>query len=101
MAHPTPHIAVRRALDDLNDAVAHAPVDAPPADALASESERGPDAPIFPTTLPDGRPFLIAIDADCPRCGKPERAYDPARAVFLCSSMGGGPCGYESTERNR
>jgi hypothetical protein len=42
----------------------------------------------------------IVIDADCPACGKPERSFDPARGVFACSSLGGGPCGYESTERD-
>lgn len=45
------------------------------------------------------QPVRIAIDADCPGCGKPERSFDPARGVFACSSLGGGPCGYESTER--
>jgi hypothetical protein len=49
---------------------------------------------------PGGLPVRIAIDADCPACGKPERSFDPATGLFGCSSMGAGPCGYESTERN-
>jgi hypothetical protein len=42
----------------------------------------------------------IAIDADCPGCGKGERSFDPARGVFGCSSLGSAPCGYESAERD-
>lgn len=42
----------------------------------------------------------IAVDADCPRCGYPERFYEPARQVFGCSSLNPQPCGYESTERD-
>jgi hypothetical protein len=55
--------------------------------------------PDFPLTLPDGRPFRIAIDADCPSRGWPERFFDPARQVFGCTHRTD-PCGYESTERN-
>jgi hypothetical protein len=46
------------------------------------------------------QPVLVVIDADCPGCGKGERSFDPARGVFACGSLGGGPCGYESTERD-
>lgn len=56
---------------------------------------------VTPVPTVAARPVLIAIDADCPGCGKPERSFDPARGVFGCSSLGGGPCGYESTERDR
>jgi hypothetical protein len=52
-----------------------------------------------PERLPDGRPVRIAIDADCPKCGYPERFYEPARGMFGCSSLNPSPCGYESTER--
>lgn len=55
----------------------------------------------LPTTLPDGSPLRIAIDADCPRCGYPERFFEPGRGVFGCSSLNPNPCGYESTERKR
>lgn len=55
----------------------------------------------IPATLPDGRPVRIAIDADCPSCGYPERFYEPARAMFGCSSLNPNPCGHESKERSR
>lgn len=37
----------------------------------------------------------IAIDADCPSCGFPERWLSPERSVFGCSK-----CGAESSERD-
>lgn len=49
--------------------------------------------------LGDQPPLRVAIDADCPSCGYPERFYEPARQVFGCSSLNPQPCGYESTER--
>jgi hypothetical protein len=45
-------------------------------------------------------PLRIAIDADCPRCGYPERFFEPERRVFGCSSLNPNPCGYESTARD-
>jgi hypothetical protein len=45
-------------------------------------------------------PLRIAIDADCPRCGYPERFFEPDRGVFGCSSLSPTPCGYESTTRD-
>lgn len=44
-------------------------------------------------------PTRIAIDADCPKCGYPERFFDLERRVFGCSSLNPTPCGYESMER--
>lgn len=66
---------------------------------VAVEARSLAAAPALPPR-PDGLPVLLVVDADCPSCGKPERTFDPARGVFGCSSLGGGPCGYESTERN-
>lgn len=40
-------------------------------------------------------PLLLAIDADCPGCGHPERTFNPAAGVFGCTQ-----CVYTSTERN-
>lgn len=62
--------------------------------------ERGElDAEAAEVAGPPAGGVFFAIDADCPGCGKPERAFDPARQVFMCSSIGG-RCGYESTERD-
>ena len=44
-------------------------------------------------------PIRLAIDADCPECGYPERFFEPERGVYGCSSLNPKPCGYESTER--
>jgi predicted small metal-binding protein len=41
----------------------------------------------------------IAIDADCPACGYPERAFDPETGLFSCSSLNPEKCDYESRER--
>jgi hypothetical protein len=44
--------------------------------------------------------FKIAIDANCPACGYPERAFDPSAGEFSCSSLNPEPCDYVSRERN-
>ncbi|RSD26381.1 hypothetical protein [Amycolatopsis eburnea] len=38
---------------------------------------------------------LLAIDADCPGCGHPERTLDPVTGVFGCTQ-----CTHTSSERN-
>jgi hypothetical protein len=43
----------------------------------------------------EGHPLLIAIDADCPECGHPERTLNPATGDFGCTR-----CTYVSRERN-
>lgn len=44
--------------------------------------------------------WKIAIDADCPGCGYPERAFDPATGTFSCSSLNRARCDYTSAERD-
>jgi hypothetical protein len=46
-------------------------------------------------------PVRIAVDADCPGCDYPERAFDPTTGVFSCSSLNHNQCGYTSTDRDR
>lgn len=53
------------------------------------------------TQPPVDRPVRIAVDADCPGCGYPERWFDPATGLFGCSSLNLEPCDYVSAERNR
>ena len=86
---------IRDLLQELRDSIARRTAAKPTAGALASDDERGPDMPVGPP-----RPLRIAIDADCPCCGYPERFYEPGREVFGCSSLNRNPCGYESTDRN-
>jgi hypothetical protein len=50
---------------------------------------------------PVERPVRIAVDADCPGCGYPERAFDPATGLFSCSSLNPNQCGYTSADRDR
>lgn len=45
-------------------------------------------------TIETGQAIRICIDADCPKCGWPERWYDGER--FGCNK-----CEYRSAERNR
>lgn len=54
--------------------------------AIAYERRRAAD---------EALPLRIAIDADCPKCGWPERNLDPATGVFACRH-----CPYTSRERN-
>ncbi len=50
-------------------------------------------APVNPGT---GEPFKLAIDADCPGCGWPERNFDTTTNLFGCSK-----CKYTSANRNK
>lgn len=45
--------------------------------------------------MQEDQPLVIAVDADCPRCGWPERTYDTASRRFGCTR-----CEYTSDERN-
>lgn len=50
---------------------------------------------------PKARPTnLIAVDADCPGCGYPERRYNLDTGIFSCSGLNPERCRYESRERN-
>lgn len=44
---------------------------------------------------PSGEAPVLAVDADCPRCGWPERTYDTGTRRFGCIK-----CEYTSDERN-
>lgn len=51
------------------------------------------EAPVNPST---GEVFKLAIDADCPNCGWPERNFDTTTKLFGCRK-----CDYTSNERNQ
>lgn len=63
--------------------------------------ETEPPVPAEPFVKFHGDPTLggsglrLAIDADCPHCGWPERFYETTSRRFGCIK-----CGYTSDERN-
>lgn len=59
----------------------------------AQSADEGVKAHGDPTLGGDG--LLLAIDADCPHCGWPERTYDTRTRRFGCIK-----CTYTSDERN-
>lgn len=57
-----------------------------------------PSVPELPPVNPvTGKSAVICIDANCPRCGHPERNFDTATSTFGCCNP---ECDYTSTERN-
>ncbi|OHU47161.1 hypothetical protein BKG82_26245 [Mycobacteroides chelonae] len=51
------------------------------------------EAPINPET---GERYKLAIDADCPGCGWPERNFDTQSKLFGCRK-----CEYTSADRTK
>ena len=76
----------------------------PPADAiaLADPAEQEPEQhpagwplPVIGDPSLGGDGIRVAVDADCPACGWPERFFDTMSRRFGCIQ-----CGHTSDERN-